>query len=97
VSRRVLRHVFSRWDYRTGVDIYTVLGYALLQRNSVRLGVHPMNGGSGRVLLDAVSDYAELRREYFGLDLVPLPHALHLSAADEALNRAAKLPANLHA
>jgi radical SAM superfamily enzyme YgiQ (UPF0313 family) len=97
VARRVLRHVFSRWDYRTGVDIYTVLGYALLQRNSVRLRVHPMNGGSGRVLLDSVSDYAQLRREYFGVDLVPLPHALHLSAADEALNRAAKLPANLHA
>jgi hypothetical protein len=74
-----------------------VLGYALLQRNSVRLGVHPMNGGSGRVLLDAVSDYARLRREYYGVDLLPLPHGLNLSAADEALNRAAKLPANLHA
>jgi radical SAM superfamily enzyme YgiQ (UPF0313 family) len=97
VARRVLRHVFSRWDYRTAVDIYTVLGYALLQRNSVRKGVHPMNGGSGRVCLDAVSDYAQLRREYFGVDLLPLPHALALSAADEALNRAAKLPANLHA
>ncbi|HYC59230.1 MAG TPA: radical SAM protein [Thermoanaerobaculia bacterium] len=91
VARRVLRHVLSRWDYRTGVDIYTVLGYALLQRNSVRLRVHPMNGGSGRVCLDSVSDYAELRREYFGVDLLPLPHGLALSARDEALNRAAKL------
>lgn len=93
VARRVLRHVLSRWDYRTGVDVYTVLGYALLQRNAVRRRVHPMNGGSGRVCLDAVSDYARLRREYFGVDLVPLPHSLHLSAADEALNRSAKLHA----
>jgi radical SAM superfamily enzyme YgiQ (UPF0313 family) len=93
VARRVLRHVFSRWDYRTGVDIYTVLGYALLQRNSVRMRVHPMNGGSGRVRLDAVSDYAELRREYFGYDLIPLPRSLALSAADEELNRTVKLHA----
>jgi hypothetical protein len=89
----VLRHVFSRWDYRTGVDIYTVLGYALLQRNSVRLRVHPMNGGSGRVRLDAVSDYAQLRREYYGYDLIPLPRMLALSAADEELNRTVKLHA----
>ena len=97
VARRVLRHVLSRWDYRTGVDIYTVLGYALLQRSSVKQRVHPMNGGSGRVRLDGVSDYAHLRREYFGVDLLPLPHGLHLSASDEQLNRAAKLPANFHA
>ena len=91
--RRVLRHVFSRWDYRTGVDIYTVLGYALLQRNPVRRRVHPMNGGSGRVLLDRVADYAELRRSTYGYDLVPLPRSLALSAHDEALNRTVKLHA----
>ncbi|HJQ36631.1 MAG TPA: radical SAM protein [Thermoanaerobaculia bacterium] len=91
VARRVLRHAVSRWSYRTGVDLYTVLGYALLQRSSVKQRVHPMNGGAGRVRLDQVSDYAHLRREYFGVDLVPLPHMLQLSAADEALNRAAKL------
>jgi len=57
----------------------------------VKQRVHPMNGGSGRVQLDAVSDYIHLRREYFGVDLLPLPHGLHLSPSDEALNRAAKL------
>jgi radical SAM superfamily enzyme YgiQ (UPF0313 family) len=93
VARRVLRHFFSRWDYRTGVDIYTVLGYALLQRNSVRLRVHPMNGGSGRVRLDRVADYADLRRSTYGYDLIPLPRMLALSAADEELNRTAKLGA----
>ncbi len=93
VARRVLRHAFSRWDYRTGVDLYTVLGYALLQRNSVRLRVHPMNGGSGRVRLDRVADYADLRRSTYGYDLLPLPRMLALSAADEALNRTAKLHA----
>lgn len=93
VVRRVLRHVFSRWDYRTGVDIYTVLGYALLQRSSVRMRVHPMNGGSGRVRLDRVADYAGLRRSTYGYDLIPLPRMLALSAADEELNRTAKLGA----
>jgi len=97
VIRRVLRHLFARWSYRSGVDLYTVLGYALLQRSSVKQRVHPMNGGSGRVCLDAVSDYAHLRRDYFGVDLVPLPHGLGLSPSDEALNRNAKLPANFHA
>ena len=91
VIAKIARHVFSRWSYRTGVDLYTVLGYALLQRSSVKQRVHPMNGGSGRVRLDAASDYAHLRREYFGVGLVPLPHMLHLSAGDEAINRTAKL------
>ena len=97
VIAKIARHVFSRWTYRSGVDLYTVLGYALLQRSSVKERVHPMNGGSGRVRLDSASDYAHLRREYFGVDLVPLPHMLHLSPGDEALNRNAKLPANFHA
>lgn len=39
----------------------------------------------------AAADYAALRRRTFGVDLVPLPASLALSAADQELNRHAKL------
>ena len=97
VAAKLLRHAFRRWDYRTTIDLLSVVAYAVQWRIAARQRRHPMSGGSGRVLLDAVSDYAHLRREYYGVDLVPLPRSLHLSAADEALNRTAKLPANFHA
>jgi hypothetical protein len=91
VLARLMRHALRRWDYRTSIDLLSVIAYSIQWRLAARQRRHPMAGGSGRVLLDKVSDYAHLRREYFGLDLVPLPHMLHLSPADEALNRAAKL------
>lgn len=91
-TSKILRTVFGRWDYRTVGSLMTIAGYHLLARSSVKQGEHPMSGGSGRVRVDRVADYAHLRREYFGCDLVPLPHALALSASDEALNRQAKLP-----
>ena len=51
-----------------------------------------MAGGVGRVRRDRAADYAALRRARFDCDLAPLPRSLSLSAADEALNRRAKLP-----
>jgi len=69
-----------------------VIGYASLQRASVAQGEHPMSGGSGRVRLDKAADYAHLRRDRFGCDLVPLPQSLTLSPRDEEINRRAKLP-----
>jgi radical SAM superfamily enzyme YgiQ (UPF0313 family) len=53
--------------------------------------IHPMSGGMGTVLLDKVSDYGELRRSRFGLDLVPLPQNLQLSKSDEELNKRVKI------
>ena len=97
VAAKLLRHTLRRWDYRTAIDLLSVVAYAVQWRLAASQRRHPMAGGSGRVRLDAVSDYAHLRREYFGVDLVPLPHGLRLSARDEQLNRAAKLPANFHA
>jgi radical SAM superfamily enzyme YgiQ (UPF0313 family) len=89
--RRILRAIRGRWDYRTVGSLMTVAGYAALARRSVKKGEHPMSGGSGRVRLDRVSDYAALRRDWYGVDLVALPHGLALSPSDEAINRQAKL------
>jgi radical SAM superfamily enzyme YgiQ (UPF0313 family) len=92
VIAKSLRWAFGRWDFRTAAELLGVIGYARLQRVSVNQGEHPMSGGSGRVRLDRASDYADLRRNLYGLDLVSLPRSLALSPSDEALNRRAKLP-----
>lgn len=97
VVARLARHTLRRWDYRTAIDLMSVVAYSVQWRLAARQRRHPMAGGSGRVRLDAASDYAHLRRAYYGVDLVPLPHMLQLSAKDEAFNRQAKLPANFHA
>jgi radical SAM superfamily enzyme YgiQ (UPF0313 family) len=90
-ARRIARTIGRRWDYRTIGSLMTVAGYAMLANTSVKKGEHPMSGGKGRVRLDQVSDYAELRRATYGLDLVTLPRNLALSASDEAINRQARL------
>ena len=83
-----------RWprDFRAACRFGTVLGYAVQARLAVRRRAHPMAGGIYRVRRDRAADYAALRRARFGCDLAPLPQSLVLSAADEALNRRAKLP-----
>jgi hypothetical protein len=45
-------------------------------RLSIARRVHPMSGGIIARRFDRSSDYADLRREYFGVDLVPLPTSL---------------------
>jgi len=50
-----------------------------------------MAGGTGRVRRDREADYAALRRRRFGIARAPLPRSLALSAADEEINRRAKL------
>jgi radical SAM superfamily enzyme YgiQ (UPF0313 family) len=53
--------------------------------------IHPMSGGSGRVKIDHISDYAAYRERVFGISgLLPLPHSLALSVADAELNRKAR-------
>ncbi|MES1245341.1 MAG: radical SAM protein [Acidobacteriota bacterium] len=92
MAAKILRWTFGRWDFRTSAALLSVIGYASLQRASVAQGEHPMSGGTGRVLLDKAADYAHLRRDRFGCDLVPLPQSLALSPSDEEINRRAKLP-----
>jgi hypothetical protein len=67
------------------------LGHPLFTRFSVWKKMHPMSGGVRRVSVDSYSDYRELRRERFDVDVVPLPKNLELSKADEELNRRAKV------
>ena len=50
-----------------------------------------MSGGIGKVHLDSASDYREIRKNRFDVDLVPLPKSLALSKADAELNRRAKI------
>jgi radical SAM superfamily enzyme YgiQ (UPF0313 family) len=79
-------------DFRTAGRYSSLVGYAMQSRLAAHRRIHPMAGGVVRVRRDRASDYAALRRARFGYDLAPLPRSLALSAADEALNRRAKLP-----
>jgi hypothetical protein len=60
-------------------------------RLAVGQGLHPMDGGIYRFRLDKASDYQDLRRKYYDIDLAPLPKSLELSAQDEEFNRRKKL------
>jgi len=91
IASKIARLASRRWDFRNRAGLLAILGYALAQRSSVKAGIHPMAGGADHFVLDRASDYAHLRREYYGFDVAPLPRMLHLSASDEAINRNAKL------
>jgi hypothetical protein len=64
-----------------------ITAMSLFNRYCAWRRTHPMSGGVGRVRLDRVDDLLAVRKERFGLDLVPLPRSLQLSAADSLLNR----------
>jgi len=92
VAARLARLARLPRDFRAAGRLASVLGYAVQSRLAARRRTHPMAGGIGRVRRDHAADYAALRRARFGCDLAPLPQSLSLSAADQALNRRAKLP-----
>jgi MoaA/NifB/PqqE/SkfB family radical SAM enzyme len=83
--------------YRCYVDYYRHLmrrkdrhdefpEFAVFCRYAASQGIHPMAGGAGRVELDGVDDYMDLRQRRFGMTHAPLPTSLRLSAEDEAFN-----------
>ncbi len=77
-----------RWGKgERGVYALALWGKWLQCRWAAWKGEHPYSGGVGRVRRDGAADYRELRRRTFGFDRAPLPRALALSPADEALNR----------
>ena len=90
-ARKVWGLAPGRRDFRFRSALFAVLGYAMQARHAVFRRSHPMAGGVGRRRADRASDYAELRRRFFGFDFAPLPDSLPLSSADEATNRRAKL------
>jgi radical SAM superfamily enzyme YgiQ (UPF0313 family) len=80
------------WDARRRAALAAVAGYPFQSRLAARAEAHPMAGGVGRRRCDRAADYLALRRRTFGFELAPLPGNLPLAAADEAINRRAKLP-----
>ena len=68
----------ARWRDWGSPDIVKVITqvFALLARAAVAAHQHPMAGGLVRFTRDRVDDYSELRRRFYGFDLLPLPGAL---------------------
>jgi hypothetical protein len=90
-----VRHMFETaaqsFRSRSAAGLVPYLGHPLFSRFSAWQQVHPMSGGISRVRVDSISDYRELRRKQFDIDLAPLPQSLQLSKADAELNRRVKL------
>jgi hypothetical protein len=82
----------GRRDFRAGAAVLGVAGQAAVARYGAWRLRHPMAGGVVPVRRDRREDYLALRRARFGVEGVPLPRSLELSAADAARNRRAKLP-----
>jgi len=89
---RLASYASARWDFRTAAGLVAMTGAGIQAGLGVRRRVHPMSGGIGRVRRDRGADYLPLRRKLFDVDRVPLPRSLALTAADEEINRRAKLP-----
>jgi radical SAM superfamily enzyme YgiQ (UPF0313 family) len=89
VAGKVARVFRATRDHRRRHALYAVFGHSALSRIAALSGEHPMAGGVGRVRLDCVEDYAEMRRGVFGIDLAPLPESLGLSSADLESSRRA--------
>jgi len=64
---------------------------AVFARICVFLKTHPGRGGMVSTRIDHVDDYITLRRDMYGLSLIPLPKSLKLSPEDEEFNRNAKI------
>ncbi len=66
----------------------TTRNFMAFCRWSASNGIHPMSGGSGKVSLDSISQYSEMRRKIFGVSgLLALPDNLSLSRVDKQMNR----------
>lgn len=84
--------------YRCYIDFYTmklktgnlsdvVKKTALAFRHYAKQGIHPMSGGMGKMFVDRVDDYINIRKKYFGIELAPLPDNLQLSQNDNVINK----------
>jgi len=91
ILARLGTYASARWDFRTTAGLLAIAGYGLQSRLAIARHAHPMAGGNIRVRRDRVDDYLPLRWRFFGLDRVPLPRSLALTAADQEINRRAKL------
>ena len=76
-------------------DIAISAGYNIFSRYAAWRQMHPLGGGVGRVVIDSASDYADLRKKYFGQvldenDLFPLPRKREISTQEKQLNQELK-------
>jgi hypothetical protein len=82
-----LRRVRARGRQGIAAAAAENVGMSLFNRYCAWRQMHPMSGGIGRVRLDGVRDFIELRRRVFDFDLAPLPRSLPLPPEEDRLNR----------
>ena len=84
--------------FRCYIDFYTAAlksgnlsennkATALAFRHYAKQKMHPMSGGTGKLKIDNVSDYIELRTKHYDIKLAPLPDNLQLSHTDQLINK----------
>ena len=88
---------YRKRGFRAGNEfLFRSASMAIFARLCVLLKTHPAKGGISAARIDHVDDYIKLRREMYGLSLIPLPKSLELSPEDEEFNRKAKIiPVNM--
>jgi radical SAM superfamily enzyme YgiQ (UPF0313 family) len=91
-AMKLRRLASGRRDFRTSAGLLAIAGYTVQSRLAAAGRRHPMAGGILPVRRDHVEEYLPLRRRVYGLELASLPRNLALTAADEEINRQAKLP-----
>jgi hypothetical protein len=64
---------------------------ALAFRHYAKQKMHPMSGGMGKLNLDRADNYIHLRKQFFDVELVPLPNNLALSPTNVGINKINKL------
>jgi radical SAM family protein len=81
----------SVWRYQEDKlsGLFSTLFFTGFHRFCAARGMHPMAGGFGRVARDNAADYLPLRREFYGIDLAPLPQNLETPSPKEDLVRIA--------
>ena len=63
------------------------LSFATMSRFLASKNIHPMSGGVKKLVIDRCTDYVDLRKDLFGVEMAPLPNSLRLSSEDEMLNK----------
>lgn len=90
-SLRNIRSLRSRSGRGTLLEMMGSLAMSSFIRYCAWRRTHPMSGGVGRVKLDNVSSYLELRKRLFGFELAPLPRSLKLPVIEIAKSAADRI------
>jgi hypothetical protein len=88
-SRHLARYVRRHFEYNLQSIYFSM--YPIFNRFVTWRRRHPMTGGVGKVKIDAMKDYIDLRRKKYGFELAPMPDCLELSKTDADLNKQAQM------